>query len=215
MENGRRFYGIEQILRLQEILYFKEIGFGLKKIKSLLEVKNLNRCTLLSFQKKILMEEIARLEKVVKSIDKTIEHYKENKMTTQEACKLFGDTHKKIKAYEAVCEQQFGKEYMDNVRKKMENIGQKEQAEIAERSKELTTKLIAAINDKLPEDSAEVQALMVQHFELSTVIQSMSKDTYLASRDLLLKGPSFYEQLHPKLPDFLYRAMTIFAERVL
>lgn len=33
MQNGRRYYGFEQLIKLSDIIFFKKLGFSLKKNK--------------------------------------------------------------------------------------------------------------------------------------------------------------------------------------
>lgn len=60
MANGRRYYGVEQLLLLQEILYFKKTGFSLKKIKPLLELPYPKKAKALANQKQKLLKELLR-----------------------------------------------------------------------------------------------------------------------------------------------------------
>ena len=214
MEDGRRYYGTKEFLRLQEILYFKETGLSLKKIKSILAMKHLSKSEILSTQKQYLLNEIDRLKRIVKSVDKTIDHYKKCKMTTEEICEQFESFQIKMKEYETLSEKNFGKEVLDNAREKIKNISKKDMENITERSKNLMNEIIAAKDNNLPEDSEEVQSLMQEHFELSTIFQPMSKEVYLSSRNCLCKESDFYHiysEQHPDLPEFLYKAMGIFA----
>jgi DNA-binding transcriptional MerR regulator len=54
MANGRRYYGIEQLHRLLEILYFKEMGISLKKIRLMVDAQVKDKSSFLSAQKTVL-----------------------------------------------------------------------------------------------------------------------------------------------------------------
>lgn len=91
--NGSRFYEEEQLLVLQQILFFKELGFELKQIQKLLTEKNFNKITALSSHKKILQSNLSRTKGLIKTIDNTIKHLKgTKKMNTQD---LYGGFSKK------------------------------------------------------------------------------------------------------------------------
>lgn len=215
MANGRRYYGTQQFLKLQKILYFKEIGFSLGKIKSILEMKNLNEVSLLVSQKEVLIKEIKRLEKLTKSIDRTIEHYKGCKMSEQEICEQFENFQNKMKEQRKNYEERFGKEYIDESIKKVENMSQEEKESYTETARDLMKKVVTALNDNIDPSSEEAQALMKEQVEFSSHLTPMTKELCLKSRECYL-DPNFismYERAHPKLPEFLYEAMGVFINR--
>ena len=213
MANGRRYYGTLQFLRLQKILYFKEIGFSLKKIKSILGLKNRSEVSLLTAQKEVLVKEIQRLEKVAKSIDRAIEHYKGNTMSEQEICNQFDNIHNKVKEYQKLAEEQFGKEFIDESMKKLNAMSQEERVAHGKKGIEVMNKVVVAINNNVEPDSEEAQALMQECFDINSVCAPLNKEMYLNSRECLLEdlGPFPARKLHPKLPEFMYEAMGIFA----
>jgi len=214
MMNGRRYYGTEQFLRLLEILYFKEIGFSLKKIISILASKNLDKVSLLSVQKQVLKKEIDRLEKVAGSIDKTITHYKGCKMSDKELCEQFDNFQNKIEKYKKFYENQFDKETKDEATKNVADLSKEEREAYTEKCNELLKKTIEAINRNITPDSEEAQELMRAQFDLSSGIVTVTKESYSASRDCFLENSAMYSQyiqFHPQLPEFYYKAMGVFA----
>jgi len=75
MENGRRYYAQEQVLRLMDIIFFKKIGFSLKKIESMLNLGNKDKRSLLIVKKEFLKKELKRIKDSIQSIDITLEFY--------------------------------------------------------------------------------------------------------------------------------------------
>ncbi|MFA7367724.1 MAG: MerR family transcriptional regulator [Bacilli bacterium] len=74
-ENKYRYYDDNDIDKLQDILFYKELGFLLKDIKKLLEGK-LNRLTELEKQLEFLNNEKCRYELLIANITKTIKSVK-------------------------------------------------------------------------------------------------------------------------------------------
>ncbi|MEG1462737.1 MAG: MerR family transcriptional regulator, partial [Anaerorhabdus sp.] len=64
--NGYREYSEEDIDRLQQILFFRQCGFTLSKIKELLNNSNFNRIEAYEIQKKALEYEKMRIERMLK-----------------------------------------------------------------------------------------------------------------------------------------------------
>jgi len=67
-----RVYSEEDVARLYQILLFKELEFSLKDIKSILDDEGFDKEEALRVQKKLILEKKNRLEKIIESIDDTI-----------------------------------------------------------------------------------------------------------------------------------------------
>lgn len=72
-ENGYRLYNDEDLERLQQILFFRELDVPLPDIRALLDDPGYDRKTTLLQHKKLLMEKKHRLEKIIRSVDQTIQ----------------------------------------------------------------------------------------------------------------------------------------------
>jgi DNA-binding transcriptional MerR regulator len=70
-EAGYREYSEDDLARLQEILFFRELDFGLAEIKGLIESPGYRRDEALAAQKHLLALKIERLNRIIKTIDKT------------------------------------------------------------------------------------------------------------------------------------------------
>src|SRR5687768_6732667 len=82
--NGYRFYEEPQLLRLQQILFYRELGFELKQIKRILGRRNFEIAAALRSHRKALESNLARTQLLIETIDKTIKHLKGKKMKTEE-----------------------------------------------------------------------------------------------------------------------------------
>lgn len=72
-EAGYRLYDNKALEKLQQILFFRELGIPLKIIKTVIENPALDRNQILQTQRKMLISEKERLERLVKSIDNILE----------------------------------------------------------------------------------------------------------------------------------------------
>src|SRR4051812_49081492 len=72
--NGYRFYEEEQLLTLQQILFFRELGIELKEIGSLLPCSDADRAATLRKHRKVLEARRRRLHELIQTIDGTLEH---------------------------------------------------------------------------------------------------------------------------------------------
>lgn len=71
-EAGYRLYTKDDLARLQEILFFRELDFSLAEIKSIIESPGYRRDEALAAQKDLLKIKIKRLNAMIRTIDKTI-----------------------------------------------------------------------------------------------------------------------------------------------
>ena len=67
---GYRFYDESSLLRMQEILFYRELDFSLKSIGDILLSSNSNKDKALQEQKKLLTLKKERLERLIAAIDK-------------------------------------------------------------------------------------------------------------------------------------------------
>jgi DNA-binding transcriptional MerR regulator len=83
--NGYRFYEEPQLLTLQQILFYRELGFDLKQIKRILGRRDFEIAAALQSHRKVLQKTLARTRRLIETIDKTIQHLKgTRKMKSQE-----------------------------------------------------------------------------------------------------------------------------------
>ncbi len=69
---GYRFYGDEELEKLQQILFFRELDFSLEDIKNFLSSPNFDKTHCLSLHKELLWEKRQRLDNIIASLDKTL-----------------------------------------------------------------------------------------------------------------------------------------------
>src|SRR5829696_5915402 len=72
--NGYRFYEEPQLLMLQQILFYRELGFELKQIKRILSQADYEKSAALQSHREVLEENILQTQKLLATIDKTISH---------------------------------------------------------------------------------------------------------------------------------------------
>jgi DNA-binding transcriptional MerR regulator/uncharacterized RmlC-like cupin family protein len=72
--NSYRFYEETQLLTLQQILFYRELGFELKQIKEILGRADFEKVTALRSHRKVMEKELSRTHQLIGTIDKTIQH---------------------------------------------------------------------------------------------------------------------------------------------
>ncbi len=89
---GYRLYDDLDLQRLQEVLFYRELGFGLEEIGALVEVPTFNRAHILARQRQLIEEKIERLTSMAKAVEAALQAFEEGRTMTQE--EMFGSLNK-------------------------------------------------------------------------------------------------------------------------
>jgi len=82
--NGYRYYEEPQLLTLQQILFYRELGFELKQIERILGGPDFEKVTALESHRQVLEKNLTRTRTLIETIDKTIQHLKGTKTMKSE-----------------------------------------------------------------------------------------------------------------------------------
>lgn len=91
-ENGYRYYGEESLLRLQQILFYRELDLPLEEIKRIMGRRDFDMVPALESHKVELTKRIERLGRLLQTVDATIAHVKgEKAMSKRQYFEAFSD----------------------------------------------------------------------------------------------------------------------------
>src|ERR1041385_1378747 len=82
--NGYRMYEEPQLLMLQQILFYRELGFELKRIKKILSQRKFEKVAALKSHRQVLEKNVTRTRTLIETIDKTVGHLKRKKKMKSE-----------------------------------------------------------------------------------------------------------------------------------
>lgn len=77
---GYRYYEEPQLLKLQQILFYRELGLELREIRSILGRADFEKAAALESHRAVLEQKLARTQALITTIDKTIDHVRGSKM---------------------------------------------------------------------------------------------------------------------------------------
>lgn len=108
-DSNYRMYNDDDIARLYQILLFKELEFPLQEIKQILDDKDFNRKEALKAQRNLIFKKKQRLERILESIDDTIENLGGETMS-KDNFKAFGyeEVKKHQEKYKEETEKRYG-----------------------------------------------------------------------------------------------------------
>ena len=179
-ENGYRLYSEADLERLQIILFYKYLGFSLKKIAELLSQEEQELLPHLNKQLQFLQQERERLDTLISTLQKTIQAQKgERKMTTQE--KFVGFTYDEHANYYHQAVEKYGQAVMDEAASRQ--AGQEEHA--TEAFNQVFRNLAKNLQQGLKVDAVENQ---VQAANLLQAIRTYAFDCSLEVFAFIGKG---------------------------
>lgn len=218
-ENGYRYYGADELLRLQQILFHRELGFPLEEIRRVLSAPDFDRVAALKAHRVRLGAEARRYRELVKTLDATLAALEgDGKMSEKAMYKGF-DPKKQAK-YEAWVIDRYGPGVqwsIDAVKTAQKDWKQADfdrfQAEFAD----IETRMATSMTDGAPVESEHVQALMrrLHIWVASSWAAPPNRVAFANLADLYDQNPDFrarYEAKAEGLTDYLGAAMKHFAE---
>lgn len=217
-ENNYRYYEETQLLMLQQILFFREIGIQLSDIRRIISSPDFDKLKTLESHRKILEKNLDQTKKLIETVDKTIAHLRGKKPMKLEDI-FHGFDAEKQKLYENfLIESGVSRDVINKVDDKVKNWTKDQWMENKREADIIHDKLVEAINKHLSPSSPEVQKIINKHYQMTNIFWTPTRETYIGLSQLYASHPdfvNFYDGLHPKLLKFLMEAMKIFAEREL
>jgi len=220
--NGYRYYEEKELLLLQQILFFRELGFELKKIQKILGKGDFDKIAALQSHRKILQGNIERTKELITTIDKTIDHlHGGKKMKDQEIYHGF-ITKEKQAEYEQYLINRLGdvvKDPIETSKKRMKNWSKADWDKFSKEWDAICKDLAKLLGQNLKPASAEVQKVIRRHYEwLPWTGNTCTKEAYTGlgqgyTEFEWKKAFAPYDPDHPRLAKFMAEAMKIFADR--
>lgn len=205
-ENGYRYYDEQALLRLQQILFYRELDFDLPAIRAILDDPGFDRITALQTHRAALLTRIERLQTLIQTVDATILHHAgEVKMSTK---RLFtGFSEEQQQRYQAEAEQQWGDTARESARL-WKSYGPEKQAAILEEGGRIYQDLAAHMSEG--PDSPTVQALLARWHQHLRHFYEPTIEVLGGLGDMYNDHPDFnatFTAIHPDLPPFLKQAI--------
>jgi MerR family transcriptional regulator, thiopeptide resistance regulator len=219
--NGYRYYGREELLRLQQILLHRELGLPLEAIAALLDDSGRGRAERLREHRQQLLQRTEHYRELIATVDRTIAELEGGpKVDTKQLYTGFSPA--KQAEYEAQLVERFGEPMRESIETSRRHMGKLGAEEIAARMQELAV-VEAALAEHCRKRTAQgdpsLNALLARH--RAWVSSMWGKPCpawrYAGLADLYESHPDFrtrYETLAPGLADYLPAVMRAYASSV-
>ncbi|MBS0622386.1 MAG: TipAS antibiotic-recognition domain-containing protein [Verrucomicrobia bacterium] len=206
-------------MQLQQILFFKELGFSLKQIQKVLGRSDFDQLAALYSHRKSLSQEGEKIGQLLKTIDKTIQHLQGKKAMNDN--EIFDGFNISLVTKAKGDESYFAAEALVLKSVKNPTVEKREKAfydNLVKAAHAIFKDLVLCMDKGQDSHSEEVQQIIKKHHAFTEQIHQATQEVYKAMAQLYREHPAYRQQLdpfHPQLAEFMAQAMAIFAERQL
>jgi DNA-binding transcriptional MerR regulator len=211
--NGYRYYEEAALLKLQQILFYRELELSLDEIKAVVGRPDFDVPTALKSHREALQRKMERLKRLIQTVDNTIDHLKGNE--SMNAKGLFeGFSEEEQEKYAQEGEQMYDPETVRASNRKWKAFSPTEKENILAEGKKIYTDLAAAMPKGA--ESAEVQVVITHWHRHMQNFWSPNDEQLLGLADLYNDDPRFkanYDKVDPKLAGFMREAVKVYVKR--
>ena len=212
-DNGYRYYDQENLLLLQQIMFFRELEVPLKDIQLILNRPEFNLVSALKEHRSILQAKADRINTLIETVDQTIATIKgEWEMSDKEYFEGFDETK-----YEEEAKQRWGNtSQWKESRKKWASYSEDQKQAIKIEGGEITKRMVG--NDKsLSPDDPKVQSAVGEYYAyINKYFYTCDVNFLRGLADMWVEDPRFainYERIREGGAVFVRDAVHIFCDR--
>lgn len=214
--SGYRIYGPEEVDRLQQILFYRELGVGLEQIREIINDTSFNSLTALREHRVRLLEKKQQLELLIANVEKTIaQHEGRIIMTDQE--KFAGFKQKLIEDNEAKygneIREKYGDEAVDKSNQKLKGMTKEQYAQFEKLGEMVLDTLKEAMATGDPASDLAQKTADLHRQWLSFTWNKYSKEAHAGLAQMYVDDERFtayYDRIQPGAAEFLRDAVLIY-----
>lgn len=213
---GYRLYGEKDLLRLQQILFFKELDFSLSEIAAVLDDPEFDQVEALRDHRRLLEQRALRLDRLLGTIDKTIQRLTEVDMKVTEEELYEGFSQEQIERYEREVREKYDPEMVRESNRRARNMSKARWQALKQEGDEVTRGLAGLLG--CAADDPQVQALIARHHATIEQFYPVTAEIYRGLAQLYVENPeftAFYDQYRPGLVHFMQMSMIYYADHSL
>ncbi|OPZ87493.1 MAG: HTH-type transcriptional activator mta [Firmicutes bacterium ADurb.Bin419] len=214
--SGYRIYGKAEVDRLQQILFYRELGVSLENIREIVSSPSFNASNALIGHREKLLAKREQLDLLIANIDRTIEAM-EGRITMSDKEKFEGFKQKLIddneKKYGKEIREKYGNEQIDKSNNKIKGMTPEQYAEVEKLSAEVLSTLKEAYKTGDPSSELAQKAADLHRQWLCYFWNSYSKEAHAGVAQMYVDDERFtayYDKVQPGTAQFLRDAILIY-----
>lgn len=219
-DNRYRYYGEEELLRLQQILIHRELDIPLAEIGAILDAPGFDKLDTLQRQRERLEEQAKRYARMVKTIDRTIARLKGDRAMKDANLYSGVVSPEKQAEYEAWLIERYGGDMEAQIarsRRAMSELGKDEMAASMAELEAVEQGLAEGLRRGIPPQASSLDPMIDRHraWVGRSWGRNCTPEAYAGLADIY-EYPDFrarYETIAPGFSDYLTTAMRCWAKR--
>jgi DNA-binding transcriptional MerR regulator len=212
-ENNYRYYGEESLLRLQQILFYRQLDMPLDAIKKIMERHDFDVLSALEGHREELRRRIEQMERLITTVDDTILHLKGKKeMSTKQFFEGFSDEQQA--EYEKEAALKYDPAVVKASNQKWKSYSAAEKQRIGEEGQAAYEKILRAMPEGASSPAA--QAGVEQWRRHMEYFWIPNDDQLLGLADLYNNDPRFkanFDKIDPHMAEFMREAVKVYVEK--
>lgn len=214
--SGYRIYGQAEVDRLQQILFYRELGVSLEQIKKIVTSPHFDAAAALKEHHARLLDKRKQLDALIANVEKTIAASEgRKKMTDQEKfegfkMKLIDENERK---YGKEVREKYGEEAVDRSNAEFKNMTPKQYEELSRLSEEVLSTLAEAFKQGDPAGELAQKAADLHRQWLTYFWKEYSKEAHAGIAQMYVDDERFkayYDRDQPGTAEFLRDAIHIY-----
>ena len=212
-DNGYRYYDQENLLLLQQIMFFRELEIPLKDIQLILNRPEFNLVSALEEHRVTLQAKADRINTLIETVDQTIATIKgEWEMSDKEYFEGFDESQ-----YEDEAKQRWGNTpQWKESRKKWASYSEEQKQAIKVEGGEITKRMVGNDESLVPDDPNIQAAIGEYHAYINKYFYTCDVNFLRGLADMWVEDPRFainYERIREGGAAFVREAVHIFCDR--
>lgn len=212
-KNGYRVYEEKELLRLQQILFFRELGFSLDEIREIIDAPNFSVLIALRDHKKSIELQKKRLDGLLATIDKTIGKVQNKKYMKDE--ELYGSfTKEEMEKYQEEARQKWGNtDAQSQVRVK--EMGKDGLNQVLKENSKLTEEIASRMKNGDSPTDTNIQNLIAKHYVALRAFYEPNTELYRGLAEMYIADERFkatYEKVAQGLAQFMRDTMVYYCD---
>jgi DNA-binding transcriptional MerR regulator len=214
---GYRVYGDDDLARLQQVLFFRELGFGLDEVARILNDPAFDRREALLMQRRMLSDKAAHLHRMITAVDVTIDGMeKGTRMDEKDMFEVFGEFDPGLHEDEARKRWGGTDAYKESARR-AKGYTKEDWKGFKTATDANNAALVAAMDRGLAADDPRVMDLVEVHrLLIDRWFYPCSHEMHLGLAEMYIADPRFtatYEKMHEGMAQFVRDAIVANAAR--
>lgn len=212
--NGYRHYEAPELFRLQQILLYREMGFELKQVASILDRPDFNPLQSLIEHRCALERKIERLQVLIGTVDRTLAKLK-GELDMDEKGIFNGLSSEEQEGYKQEAIELWGTEEVKPSYERWSSYSEAQQQKILDEGNAIYADLVECMPNGV--ESPEAQSVMARWHRNLRYFYEPSIERMRGLGEMYVNHPEFAHRLrnrHPDLPEFLCSAIRAYCDKL-